>query len=79
MAVVAAHGDQLEEGDVPNLRDDRINFRASRESFERIYITELLKTADWNIEKACQNSKMKPEVLLQKMEVLGIHPPENKT
>lgn len=76
MSVVAAGGDRIEEGDIPDLSDSRIDFRATRDSFERIYITELLKNSNWQIDRACQNSRMKREALLEKMQRFGITPPE---
>jgi DNA-binding NtrC family response regulator len=68
MAVLAAKGDRIEAEDLPDLTDGKIDFRASRENFERIYITELLKSSHWDIERAVQNSKMNRQVLLEKIQ-----------
>lgn len=72
LAVVAAKGDRIEEADLPDFGHDRIDFRATREQFEKIYILELLKTFDWHIDKTCQMTRMDKGTLLTKMSQYGI-------
>ena len=72
LAVVAAKGDRIEAEDLPAFGHDRIDFRATREQFEKIYILELLKTFDWQIEKTCRMTRMDKNTLLTKMSQYGI-------
>lgn len=72
IAVVAAKGDALELTDLPEFGHDRIDFRATREQFEKIYILELLKTFDWQIDKTCRMTRMDKGTLLTKMSQYGI-------
>ena len=72
LAVVAAKGDQLEATDLPEFGHDRVDFRATREQFEKIYILELLKTFDWQIDKTCRMTRMDKGTLLTKMSQYGI-------
>jgi DNA-binding NtrC family response regulator len=74
LAVVAAKGDHIETFDLPALGSDRIDFHATREQFEKIYILELLKTFDWELDRTCQMSKMDRNTLLTKMQRYGIDP-----
>lgn len=72
IAVLAAQGDQIEASDLPDFGHDRIDFRATREQFEKIYILELLKTFDWQVDKTCQMTRMDKGVLLNKIRQYGI-------
>jgi DNA-binding NtrC family response regulator len=72
LAVLAANGDQIELVDLPEFGHDRIDFRATREQFERVYILELLKTFDWQIDKTCRMTRMDKGTLLTKMSQYGI-------
>lgn len=72
MAVLQAQGDQIDAENVPAPDSDRIDFRATREQFEKIYILELLRTFNWEIEKTCQMGRMDKQTLLQKMQQYGI-------
>lgn len=73
VAVIAAQGDRIEAQDLPAFGHDRIDFRATREQFEKIYIVELLKAFDWQIDKTCRMAKMDRETLLSKMTRYGIN------
>jgi two-component system response regulator HydG len=72
VAVITAAGDQIEASDLPAFGHDRIDFRATREQFEKIYLLELLKTFDWQIDRTCQMSRMDRETLLGKMRKYSI-------
>ncbi len=73
LAVVAAKGDRIEAGDLPDFGPDRIDFRATREQFEKIYILELLKTFDFQIEKTCRMTRIDKSTLLAKITQYGIN------
>lgn len=72
VAVIAAKGDRVEAADLPDFGHDRVDFRSTREEFEKIYILELLKTFDYQIERTCQVSRIDKAVLLSKMKKYGI-------
>lgn len=73
LAIVAAKGDQVEAQDLPSFGHERIDFRATREQFEKIYLLELLKSFDWQIEKTSQMARMDKKTLLTKINQYGIH------
>lgn len=73
VAVAAARGDQIEASDLPDFGYARIDFRATREQFEKIYLVELLKTFDWEIEKACNMTKIDKGTLMSKIKYYGIN------
>lgn len=72
LAVLTAKGDQIEAVDLPDFGPERVDFRATREQFEKIYIMELLKTFDWQIDKTCRMTRMDKDTLLTKMSQYGI-------
>lgn len=72
LAVTAAKGDQIEFTDLPDFGCERIDFRATREQFEKIYILELLKTFDWEIDRTCRLTRIDKNTLLSKMKHYGI-------
>jgi two-component system response regulator HydG len=72
LAVVAASGDRIEEHELPQFGHDRIDFRATREQFEKIYILELLKTYNWKLDETCRMTRMDKNTLLNKMNQYGI-------
>jgi two-component system response regulator AtoC len=72
MAVIAARGDEIEAQDFPEFGHDRIDFRATREQFEKIYLMELLKTFDWQIDRTCRMARMDKTTLLAKIDKYGI-------
>ena len=72
VAVLAAKGDEIEAVDLPEFGHDRIDFRATREQFEKIYLMELLKTFDWQIDRTCRMARMNKDTLLAKIDKYGI-------
>ena len=74
LAVVAAKEDAIMVADLPSFGADRVDFHATREQFERIYIVELLKTFDGDIDKTCRLTRLDKSVLLAKLEKYGITP-----
>lgn len=72
LAVLAAKGDRIEAENLPEFGHDRVDFRATREEFEKIYLLELLKTFDFQVEKACRITRMDQHTLLQKIDKYGI-------
>jgi DNA-binding NtrC family response regulator len=72
IAVTAAKGDQIEVSDFPDFGYERIDFRATREQFEKVYLLELLKTFDWEIDKTCRMTRIDKSTLLSKIKHYGI-------
>ena len=73
VAIIAAQGDRVESTDFPNYGHSHIDFLASREKFEKIYITELLKTFNWKIDETCRMTHMDKATLLAKITQYGIN------
>lgn len=72
LAVISAKGDRIESSDLPEFGHDRVDFRATREEFEKLYLTELLKTYNWQVDKTCRESRMDKSTLLSKMRKYGL-------
>jgi DNA-binding NtrC family response regulator len=72
VAVVTASGDQVEFTDLPDFGHERIDFRATREQFEKVYLLELLKTFNFEIDRTCQMARLDRTSLLSKISKYGI-------
>lgn len=72
LAAAASKGDQIELSDLPDFGSARIDFRATREQFEKTYILELLKTFNWEIDKTCKMTRIDKNTLLSKIKHYGI-------
>jgi DNA-binding NtrC family response regulator len=73
VAVAAAKGDRIESYDLPDFGSTRIDFRATREQFEKVYLLELLKTFNWEIEKTCTMTRIDKVTLMSKIKHYGIN------
>lgn len=76
IAVLNSKGDQIEAADLPEFGHDRLDFRSTREEFEKTYIVELLKSFDWQIDTTCRMTRMDKNTLLKKIQKYGISRPE---
>ncbi len=74
MAAMHAQGDRIETRDLPEFGHDQLSFRATREQFEKLYLLELLKTFNGQIDPTCQAVRMSREAFLEKLNHFGIHP-----
>lgn len=72
VAVITATEDTVLESDLPEFGQDRVDFRATREEFEKLYILELLKTYHWQIDETCRITRMDKSTLLGKIKKYGI-------
>ncbi len=72
IAAIAAPGDRVERSDLPEFGHEKMNFRATREEFEKTYILELLKTFQYDIDRTCQMSHMDKPTLMEKIKKYGI-------
>jgi DNA-binding NtrC family response regulator len=72
LAVIAAQGDEITSRDLPDFGPDRVDFRSTREEFEKIYLQELMKTYDSDIERAAKASRIDRGALLTKLRRHGL-------
>ncbi|MEK6580557.1 MAG: sigma 54-interacting transcriptional regulator [Bdellovibrionota bacterium] len=72
LSVLAAKGEKIEVLDLPQFGHDQIDFRATREQFERIYIQELLRAFNFEVDRACRVTRIDKKILLSKMKQYGI-------
>jgi DNA-binding NtrC family response regulator len=73
VAVLASNTDQIELENLPDFGHDQIDFRASREQFEKVYLLELLKTFNFEIDRTCQMARIDRSTLLTKITKYGIN------
>jgi two-component system response regulator HydG len=71
-ATITAQGDLVTEEDVPDFGLEHVDFRATREEFEKIYLLELLRTFNWQIDRTSEATRMDQESLLARMARFGI-------
>lgn len=74
LAVLRAGSDRVEPGDLPEFRSPRSDFRATREEFERVYLSELLTTCKNDLEAAARTSRTDVETLRARLERHGLLP-----
>jgi DNA-binding NtrC family response regulator len=72
VGLIGAEGDRLELADLPDFGHEHIDFRATREQFEKIYLLELLKTFDNQVDRASLAARMDLKQMLEKIERYGI-------
>jgi DNA-binding NtrC family response regulator len=72
VAITSAAGDQIELSDLPDFGHEKVDFRATREQFEKVYLLELLKTFNFELDRTCQMARMDRSSLLSKMSKYGI-------
>ncbi len=77
LAVLASQGDEITTTDLPAFGHEQTDFRSTREEFEKIYLLELLKSFDGEIERACKMARMDEETFRAKLERLGIPTPSS--
>jgi DNA-binding NtrC family response regulator len=73
VAVIASKGEHIEISDLPDFGHDRVDFRATREQFEKVYLMEVLKTFNFELNLTCQMTRMTKDALLAKITKYGIH------
>lgn len=75
-AALSAKEDQIELTNLPQFGHEEVDFRATREQFEKNYILGLLRTFHWEIDKTCEMAHVDRKVLIEKMSRYGIRPPQ---
>ncbi len=75
LAAARATGDStIEIGDLPDFGAEKLDFHATREQFEKIYLCELLKSCRGNLKDASRASRIELGMLVAKMNQYGIEP-----
>jgi DNA-binding NtrC family response regulator len=72
IAVLTATGERIEARDLPDFKRERVDFRASRDQFERVYFTELMRNAGGDLKRAAESTRMEPETLRARLQALQI-------
>ena len=72
IAILAAKGERIEVRDLPDFKRERVDFRASRDQFERVYFTELLRSAGGDLKRAAESTRMEVEALRARLKALQI-------
>jgi two-component system response regulator HydG len=72
MACVNCDSERVELKHLPDFGHDKINFQATRSEFERIYLSELLKSFNHDLEKTARAARMERVILLEKLKLLGL-------
>ncbi len=71
LAITAAKGDRIECEDLPDFGPTREDFRTTREQFEKIYLLELLKSLDWELDQASSVTHIDKQTLISKIKDYG--------
>lgn len=72
LSVARAEGSQIEAGDLPQFGHDRVDFRATREQFEKIYLLEVMRTVSGQLDRAAHSTRMDRPTLEEKLKKYGI-------
>jgi two-component system response regulator HydG len=72
MAVVACETERVDMKNLPDFGHDKINFQATRSEFEKIYLSELLKSFNHDLDKTARAARMERVTLLEKLKLLGL-------
>jgi DNA-binding NtrC family response regulator len=72
MAVVSCDSERVELRDLPDFGHDKINFQATRSEFEKIYLSELLKSFNHDLDKTARAARMERVTLLEKLKIHGL-------
>jgi DNA-binding NtrC family response regulator len=72
MAAVSCEGERIEVKDLPDFGHDKIDFQATRSEFEKIYLSELLKSFQHDLDKVARAARMERITLLEKLKRLGL-------
>jgi len=72
MAAVSCDSERIELRDLPDFGHDKINFQATRSEFEKIYLSELLKSFNHDLDKTARAARMERVTLLEKLKIHGL-------
>jgi transcriptional regulator of acetoin/glycerol metabolism len=72
MAAVSCDSERVEMRDLPDFGHDKINFQATRSEFEKIYLSELLKSFNHDLDKTARAARMERVTLMEKLKLHGL-------
>jgi NtrC-family two-component system response regulator AlgB len=72
MAAVSCDSERIEMRDLPDFGHDKINFQATRSEFEKIYLSELLKSFNHDLDKTARAARMERVTLMEKLKLHGL-------
>ena len=72
MAAVSCDSERIELRDLPDFGHDKINFQATRSEFEKIYLSELLKSFNHDLDKTARAARMERVTLMEKLKLHGL-------
>lgn len=72
MSVLSCASERIEIQDVPDFGHDKINFQATRSEFEKVYLTELLKSFNHDLDKVARASRIDRIQLMEKLKRHGL-------
>ena len=72
MSVVSCEAERVDLRDLPDFGHDKINFQATRSEFEKIYLSELLKSFSHDLDKTARAARMERITLLEKLKLHGL-------
>ena len=72
MAAVSCESERIDMKNLPDFGHDKINFQATRSEFEKIYLSELLKSFNHDLDKTARAARMERVTLLEKLKLLGL-------
>lgn len=72
MAAVGCETERVEMKNLPDFGHDKINFQATRSEFEKIYLSELLKSFNHDLDKTARAARMERITLLEKLKLHGL-------
>ena len=72
MASVSCATERVEMKDLPDFGHDKINFQATRSEFEKIYLSELLKSFNHDLDKTARAARMERVILMEKLKLHGL-------
>ncbi len=72
VAILTCDSERVESSDLPDFGHDKINFQATRSEFEKIYLSELLRSFNHDLDKVARASRMERMPLLEKLKRYGL-------
>lgn len=72
MAALSCNSERIEIQDVPDFGHDKINFQATRSEFEKVYLSELLKSFNHDLDKVARASRVDRIQLMEKLKKHGL-------
>lgn len=72
VAALTCENERIEIQHLPDFGHDKINFQATRAEFEKVYLSELLKSFNHDLDKVARASRTEPVVLMEKLKRHGL-------